>query len=191
MPAAFAQAIAQQPALLARWCELPQRLVPAGATLLRLGEAPQHLWWIRQGLVRFYFLTPEGQERNKSFHVEGAWIGSGMPPRPAPSPYAIEALEDTQLLELPYSELVECLRLFPTVAALHEEAMACIFERQAQREAELLSEDAATRYQRFLQEQPALAARLPLHHVASHLGITNVALSRIRGRLGLRSAKRA
>lgn len=185
LPQALAEVVAQDPALSARWRALPVRRLAAGATLLRLGETPSHVWWIRSGLVRFYFLTPEGLERNKSFHAEGAWIGSGVPPRPSPSPYAIEALEDTELLELSYAELADSVQRFGAVAAILEEAMSWTFTRQAVREAELLSQEPAERYRQLLQDEPGLAARLPLHHVASHLGITNVALSRIRGRLGL------
>lgn len=189
LPEALGRVVAQDPALAARWSSLPRRRLAAGATLLRLGETPQHVWWIERGLVRFYFLSAEGTERNKSFHAEGAWIGSGMPPRGTPSPYAIEALEDCELIEVPYAELADCARSFPAVGAVLEEALAWAFTQQAVRESELLSDTAATRYARFLREQPDLAARVPLHHVASHLGITNVALSRIRGRLGLRRTR--
>jgi len=187
MPQALAQVVAADPALSAHWNALPQRELPAGTTLLRLGETPAHLWWIRKGLVRFYFLTADGVERNKSFHAEGAWIGSGLPPRAAPSLYAIEALEDVEVLELSYTALTDVLRRFPAVEAVHAEAVCWTFTQQVAREAELLSEEPSARYVRFLREQPGLAARLPLHHVARHLGITNVALSRIRTRLGLRS----
>ena len=39
------------------------------------------------------------------------------------------------------------------------------------------------RYRRFIDEEPALAARIPQKDLALYLGITPVALSRIRGRL--------
>lgn len=184
MPQALAQVIQADPELASRWRSLPRRRLARGETLLRIGESPRHLWWIAQGLVRFYFLTPDGLERNKSFHAEGAWIGSGLPPRVVPSLYAIEALEETSLLELSYEALEDAMRQHPAVQAVHAEALGWTFSQQVAREAELLSQDAATRYARFLSECPQLAERLPLHHIASHLGITNVALSRIRRRLG-------
>jgi CRP-like cAMP-binding protein len=188
LPEALARVIEADPVLAARWRSLPQRRLKAGETLLRIGEPPQHVWWIRQGLLRCYFLSPDGLERNKSFRSEGAWVGSGMPPRSTPSPYAIEALEATELLELSYTSLADVIGRFPMVETVHADALGWVFSEQVAREAELLSEDAASRYARFLRERPALAARLPLHHLASHLGITNVALSRIRRRMGLTRA---
>lgn len=185
LPEALSRVVQADPRLAEAWRAMPPRRLPRGQVLLRLGETPQHLWWIRQGLVRLYFLTPEGTERNRSFHAEGAWIGSGTPPIPTPSPYAIEALEDTELRVLSYATLSELVRDHPGVRAVFDEALGWLFLRQAAREAELLSEEPARRYERFLDTSPQLAARLPLHHIASHLGITNVALSRIRRRLGL------
>lgn len=189
-PTEFARAIAGDAALAALWESLPRRRFPAGTTLQRIGEPVSRVWLIQRGLVRFYFLSAEGAERNKSFHMEGAWIGGGMPPTSVPSTYAIEALEDVDAVELSFEALDDCMRRFPAVKPVLEEALAWVFARQTAREAELLTDDAATRYRRFLSESPRLAARLPLHHVASHLGITNVALSRIRSRLGLGDARR-
>lgn len=183
VPDALARVIASQPALAERWRSLPRRTFAAGDTLLRAGEAADKVWLVHKGLVRLYFLSAEGVERNKSFHAEGAWIAGGMPPLVVPSLYTIEALEPVEAIELSYAALAACMRDFPVVKPVVDEALGCVFAGQAVREAELLMQDAATRYQRFVEERPDLAARLPLHHVASHLGITNVALSRIRGRL--------
>ncbi len=51
--------------------------------------------------------------------------------------------------------------------------------------AELLMLSATERYKQFLQNNPDIAAALPNYHIASYLGITDVALSRIRRRMGL------
>lgn len=53
---------------------------------------------------------------------------------------------------------------------------------------EFLLCDAATRYQRFLEREGALLRRVPLYHIASYLGMTPVALSRVRRRSRLDSA---
>ena len=63
--------------------------------------------------------------------------------------------------------------------------MACMVLSQTQRESQLLALTHTERYAAFVLEHGALSARIPLHHVASYLGITNVSLSRIRARMGL------
>jgi hypothetical protein len=44
-------------------------------------------------------------------------------------------------------------------------------------------EDSAGRYRLFLREQPEIAGRVPLGHLASYLNITPQSLSRIRRQL--------
>jgi CRP-like cAMP-binding protein len=190
MPHELARLAMTDDALQRRWLALPRRRFEAGATLLRGGDPAAAVWLIERGLARFYFLAADGTERNKSFHAESMWIAGGLPPLVAPSAYTIEALEPLSVVELSYPELALCQRDFPAVGPVLADALACVFARQSAREAELLTLDAAERYRRFLAEQPLMAARLPLHHVASYLGITNVALSRIRQRLGLGDARR-
>ena len=73
----------------------------------------------------------------------------------------------------------------PLVQELLSDGIRAVLARSSQREAELLMLDAEARYRAFLEQRGDLAARIPLHHVASYLGITNVALSRIRARMGL------
>ena len=55
-----------------------------------------------------------------------------------------------------------------------------LYIKKEQREAEFLLDDAPTRYRNFQKQYPGLEDRLPQYHVASYLGITPVALSRIR-----------
>ncbi|MCW7540982.1 Crp/Fnr family transcriptional regulator [Aquabacterium sp. A7-Y] len=189
-PTELARLTSSDPALLRRWQALPRRILAAGASLLRTGDLADTVWLIEAGLVRFYFLSQNGIERNKSFHAEGAWIAGSMPPLVSASPYTIEALEPSRVVALSYVELRALQREFPLAEPLLADALACVFARQSAREAQLLTQDAAQRYRQFLAEQPTVAARLPLHHVASYLGITNVALSRIRQRLGMGDARR-
>ena len=51
------------------------------------------------------------------------------------------------------------------------------------READLAQRSAGERYQELLATQPDIVDRVPLHQIAAWLGITPVALSRIRRRL--------
>jgi CRP-like cAMP-binding protein len=53
----------------------------------------------------------------------------------------------------------------------------------SQRFASMLLESPETRYQRLVQERPKVMQRVPQYMIASYLGITPEALSRIRKRL--------
>ncbi len=150
-------------------------------TLLTANEKSGHLWFIFQGLVRNFYVTPEGKEFNKSFIAAPSLCGSmteivtGNPSR-----FSIDALEDTTAIVISakwFKEASSHHNSFKTLALVLAQQLAL---KKEQREAELLLDDATTRYQRFLKESPHLTGRIPAYHVASYLGITEVALSRIK-----------
>ncbi|HLA33294.1 MAG TPA: Crp/Fnr family transcriptional regulator [Rhodocyclaceae bacterium] len=177
--------IRTEPQLARQWAGLPHRRLAAGETLLRQGATVGHAWLIEKGVLRCYFLSEDGVERNKSFHAEGEWVGVCFPGIQSPSPYTIAALEAAELVELPQAIMARWLDEFPVARAYIDEALNYLMHEQTLREAELLLRSPEQRYQSFLAEQGAIAERIPLHHAASYLGVTNVTLSRIRARLGL------
>lgn len=173
---------ARTPALATAWNRLPRRPLRKGQELVQVGETVASIWRVEHGLLRMYYQSEQGVERNRSFHAEGHWLGAGAPPIETQSPYAIEALEDSTLAEVPYALLQDLMVQHPQVRGALQGALDGIFSRQNQRVSELLMLDAAQRYQAFLALYGDMADRLRLHQVASYLGITNVALSRIRRR---------
>jgi hypothetical protein len=52
-----------------------------------------------------------------------------------------------------------------------------------QRERSFLQGDATSRYLDFIKQHPELTQRIPQYHLASYLGITEVSLSRICGKV--------
>jgi len=150
-------------------------------TLLDANEESGHLWFIFQGLVRNFYTTLEGKEYNKSFIPAPSLCGSmteivtGKPSR-----FSIDALEDTTAIAISidwFKGMKNTNNAFKTLALVLAEQLAL---KKEQREAELLLDDATTRYQNFLSQHPHLKGRIPAYHVASYLGITEVALSRIK-----------
>jgi CRP-like cAMP-binding protein len=61
-----------------------------------------------------------------------------------------------------------------------------LFRDEERRHRQLLTEDATTRYRVFVTEQPRLAARLTQRQIASYVGVSPEALSRIRAALAAR-----
>jgi CRP-like cAMP-binding protein len=100
-----------------------------------------------------------------------------------PSYFAIQALEDSQVLEVPYQEwlkLKETNRFWDLFLIRMLEKGFCVKEK---RERDLLLLDAETRYKNFLIEFPGLEHRLTWQIVASYLGIKPESLSRIRKKM--------
>lgn len=186
----LAAVLAQDPALAAAWAALPRRSLAAGQALLAAGAPVQAGWFVEQGLARCLVANAHGRERNIAFHAEGDWIGAALPPGGGASRVAVEAIEPLRVTELAYPLLSQWQRTHPLVARLLDNALRCAFERQLARQADLLLRSATERYQDFVARHPSLAARLPQHQLALHLGITEVGLSRIRARLGLTAGAR-
>lgn len=166
------------------WQALPRRWVDAGDVLQSTGQRLSAVWFVEQGLLRSHFLNAEGRERNSAFHPEWHW--AGMPPprnTPVAATFTIDALERSCVLELSHAKLAEWLQDQPELQATLIDTLLGHLMATSKRESTLMMDSAEQRYLQFLAEQPAIVERVALHHVASYLGITNVALSRIRRRI--------
>jgi len=163
---------------------LRQRNFGADEMLIRAGEPVTEFYFIVKGLVRYFYLTQDGKEFNKLFALENDFVGSFSYKIPnEPCPFSAQALEQTETVALPVTLIEEAYDRHPAwerVGRLHAEKMA--FTKEL-REKEFLLDPAEIRYRRFMKENPDLAQRIPQYHIASYLGITDVALSRIRNKL--------
>ena len=184
----FLDWLARDQRLSEAWLSLRRQPLARGALLQAIGAPMDRAWFIQQGLLRSCFTDAEGRERNRGFHPERHWVGAPPSHVAQPSPFAIEAVEDSLVVELPHAVLLQWQVRHPAVQAVLMDALATSMATLARREATLLMDSAEQRYQAFIAAEPELARRLPLHQIASYLGITNVALSRIRRRLKVPAA---
>ena len=154
-----------------------------GEHVLRGGDVASHSGIVLSGLLREYFVMPDGTERTKAFVQAGEATGSladllsGQPSRAF-----IVAHEPTRMLQVPFDALRERGHRSLTWLTWYVQFLEQMFVRKAEREYELLGLDAQQRYASFAQRYPGLEARVAARHVASYLGITPVHLSRIRRR---------
>lgn len=136
---------------------------------------------VESGLLRLFFLRPDGREFNKNFCAEGALLCPLTPAMwDAPSLFGIAAIEHATVWLAPARRLREALAARGQWEPLRTELLAQLITHKLQRESDLLTLDGRSRYQAFGRRHPAIAARVPLLHLASYLGLTDVSLSRIR-----------
>ena len=154
---------------------------PAESYLVLAGDQSDNLFLLDNGLVRLYYASPEGRERNKAFFREGQVTGpvsaaiSG-----SPAPFSIQCLEPVEAISFRYRDLVLAAERQPRVARLYRDMLAEAFIRNEQREAMLLTCNAEQRYQWLLDNEAYLLERVPQFHLASYLGIDAVSLSRLK-----------
>lgn len=160
----------------------PRKLM-VGECFIEAGENSCHFAFINSGLLRFFYRQAGGREFNKSFAAENHFIGAySAYLSNSPARFTIEALEPTILLSARLDRIVELSENYPCWESFRRLLTEQLYVRKEEREAEFLLDDAAQRYQTFQRRYPALEERIAQYHIASYIGITPVALSRIRKR---------
>ena len=177
------QSLAGQ-ALDARGLQILPLTLSAGEVLFEPEQIHPYVYIVSRGLLKLHYRQPNGEEWIKSFSHEGLFFASLAALQPqGRSSFAVTALEACELERLDYRELEALAAQDPAWLLALYRAMRLFAARKEQRERELLTLSPPERYQAFLREDAALAARLPLKDLALYLGITPVSLSRIRARL--------
>jgi CRP-like cAMP-binding protein len=155
--------------------------VKKGDNFIREGTVPQKLAFVTAGLFRYYYVNQKGSEFTKGFFPENNFISSYTAMiRHKPSYYTIEALEDSHILAFDFHQWKMLYDHHPCWSKVLIAILEKGFSKKESRERELLLFSAEERYRSFLNEYPQLENRIKQHMVASYLGITPVALSRIR-----------
>ncbi|MEG0850947.1 MAG: Crp/Fnr family transcriptional regulator [Flavobacterium sp.] len=156
--------------------------IKKGETLLQNGEIAKNLHFIAKGILRAFITDRQGNFYNKNLFMENSFAGSKVSLMlQSPSDFTIEALEDSIIINLNYKKYIllinenEDLKNF-YIAHLEKN---WIIDKE-QREVALVMQNATERYVNLLKKHPSIAERVPLLHIASHLGITPTQLSRIR-----------
>lgn len=152
--------------------------------LLHAGDRDHTLFILLSGLVRLFYTTPDGRERNKAFYRGGQLTGAvSAAMTGAPAPFSIQALEPVKALAFSYQAMTDAAREDTAVAHASQQLLAEAFIRNEQREAMLLTCNAEQRYQWLLDQEPDLTRRVAQFHIASYLGIDAVSLSRLKRKI--------
>jgi len=154
-----------------------------GAPLLTQGDRWRWALLIERGLVRMHFVRRDGREFNKNFFAEGALICPITPAMwNAPSLFGITCIEASRVWRCDEALFRDTLQRHDVWQELQRELLERLLTGKLQREHDLLALDGRRRYEAFCQRFPALAERVPLVHLATYLGLTDVSLSRLRRR---------
>ena len=164
------------------------REVAAGEAVALPGDDRHEVLFVARGLLRFYYPGGDGREANKAFVAEGEFAGAVASAQlGVPILYGIEALEASTVLAMPYAEFSALMDAEPAFERLGRKLAETILARKERKARDLLLKNASERYDDLVAERPDLVQRVPLYHLASYLGITDVHLSRVRRQLAAES----
>lgn len=149
--------------------------------LLNEGEVCRYKAFVTKGLLRTYNVKGDGTEHIMRFSPENGWT---LDPESfhgqTPTKYNIEALEDTELVLWTRENFTEMCAAIPALKLYSERLISSAIDAGQNRVLMHISFTAEEKYQEFISSFPDVFARVPLHMVASYLGVSRETLSRIR-----------
>ncbi len=156
---------------------------PRKQKILSKGESSDTIYFITKGLVRIYYLKNNKEITN--WIVNENMIFSGM--------YSVmlgeknhsiyEALEDTYVLKIKTSTLESFYTKYHSIEHLGRKMIETYYGLFMKKTFDVLFLSADDRYTIFLKEHKKILKRLPLHVIASYLGIAQETLSRLRSKV--------
>lgn len=157
-----------------------QLSLPKKSFLLRSGEVCNHLYFIKNGLVR-NFVNDGDKDLTTDLAIDGELITSfsSLITR-TPSIENIELLEDSSFEVISYDDLQEIYRKYPSFNKTGRLIAEYYYHQLSHQTNQLRFSNTAERYLRMMDRKPQLIQRAPLKYVASYLGMTLENLSRVR-----------
>ncbi len=148
--------------------------------ILKEGDVCKTMDFIVEGCARIY-INFEGKDVSRQFFFENSFV-SEMTSfiTQKPSLFNIDALENCKLLSINKSNLDKLYDEHTNFLKFGKKMSDNIAIFSILRNVENYTHTAKERYLRLITERPKVISRVPLHMIASYIGITPEALSRIR-----------
>ena len=158
--------------------------VEGNHSLLRAGDVARHIYLIKVGAVRLCVCNAQGVETSVQFFFEGDMVCSlESMVSGCPSGLDLVTIEACDLRVIDRDNVIAAIRSNP---ALQSHLLSLTQQRlidYVNLYTSAISETPTGRYQAMLMTHKDQLERIPLHILASYLGVSPVHLSRIRRKL--------
>ncbi|MCT4666288.1 MAG: Crp/Fnr family transcriptional regulator [Flavobacteriales bacterium] len=146
------------------------------------GDTEKCLYFLQEGVVRLFVELPD---RDSTFdfafsnEITSSYTSFLLQ---NPSECSIECLVDCKTLTIKYDDLQEIYQQTKIGNLIGRIVSEELFIHKSKRENDFLTLSAEERYNQIFKEHPKLILEIPQKYLASYIGITPQALSRIRRR---------
>lgn len=151
--------------------------------VLTKGTTENYLSFVETGILRLFIPKIENDVtfgfvfKNSFISAYDSFLAQ------TPSEYSIETLTPTILWRLSFNDLEDIYQNTSIGNEVGRKNAENLFLLKSKRELSLLNNTPEERYLNLFQERPELIQHIPLKYIASYIGITPQALSRIRKRI--------
>lgn len=159
------------------------RKASKGELLLSEGEVSKAFYFIEKGCVRLFYLA-DGEEKTAFFYTEGMFVSSYESfTKGKPAQHNLAAVEPCEFVVFHQNDVEKYLGFSPKFEALARIMMEEELSVYQSMISSFVTMNAEERYLKLLENQPALADRIPQYQLATYLGVSAETLSRIRKRI--------
>lgn len=163
--------------------KLIRKELPKKHLLLKSGQTEKYLSFVESGIIRFY-IPKEDNDLTFTFIFDNGFVSAyDSFLTQQPSSYNVETLTQTIIWQLYFDDLQIIYDETEIGNTIGRKSAEDLFLKKSKRELSLLTQTAEQRYLALFSEQPHLLQFIPLKYIASYIGITPQALSRIRKRI--------
>lgn len=159
------------------------RVCKKGEIILEPGQVCDWIGIITNGVMR-YFIKADNRENVVQIYLSGQALSDYSSYfYENPSRVYIDAIRDTELFMVKKESMQKFIREIPDYLEIVFNYLSKNYIQNLDRTTSLLLDSAETRYLKLMENQPEILQQVPLYMVASYLGITPEALSRIRHKI--------
>lgn len=149
---------------------------------LKEGHVSRYIYFINKGLVRIFYYKQEKEITEWIACDKEFFLSIKSFYEQKPSILQFHAIENCQLVGIPYSDFLHLCSQFHDIESLHRKLITFSLLLSQERMDSIQFETARQRYEKFIALRPDIIKRVPLTYISSYLGITLETLSRIRGK---------
>jgi CRP/FNR family transcriptional regulator, anaerobic regulatory protein len=150
-----------------------------GQFLFDQDNAPADVFILTTGLIKLLYITPDGDERIKSFIVDQGLFAA----EDGVLAFGAQTIEPSTYVRLPLLWVKDRVAEDIDLQRAYGQFTDWVRQRKSRREQSLLCASPTERFRMMQAQETGLIERLPQGDIARYLGITPIAFSRIKRRL--------
>lgn len=152
--------------------------------LIKEGVLEKYSYFIFDGIARCWTLNHKGEEQTFWFCKEGTFSMSNISfTIKKKSEFNVQVLVDSIIYRIDKKQVVQLYEAIPRIKVIFDDLTAILLNRVLKRNIDLIKYSPEQYYLLMMEEYGSVLNYIPLKYIASYLGITPQALSKIRKRV--------